>query len=529
MSERTPGDEKRSPHIGAFVLETLTLGMYGDPRHTLREYVQNAYDSIRAAQRTKFLNDRGRVDVTIASDAITIRDNGLGVRADLAWVTLTSIGASRKDRARDAGFRGIGRLAGMAYCEELTFRTTFPGETTLSTVRFDCNKLLAAMSPDEGGETELATLLSSAVTIEQQEGGATSDEHFFEVHLNGLARAPEALTNPVEVGAYLSETVPVGFSSEWTRREEIEADYRSYFGVPLETVDVYVSANDTTTQLFKPYGDTYQQQKGIAQLQSVEFHRGEDQRYWGWVGYLSESGAVTDWKTRGLRVRTRNIQVDGTQVFESMFTDVKPSYGRFSTYFVGEIHIDPEKVIPNARRDGFEENEAWLSIKRSLIAQICEPLAKHAYQASQDQQADVDKVIAEIDRLVDRSHSIADNSKSTYDQVVDLMNTAKRLRRKASSALKSVSDLDDTAVDQGASRTDLHASKLQDAAKNVEGVETQARMLIGRFLEEDERLAALKKRIREELIAELLEIVNAFVDAGTYQRIKRQLVKNTQG
>ena len=111
--------------------------------------------------------------------------------------------------------------------------------------------------------------------------------------------------------------------------------------MPLETIDVFVLANDTTMQLFKPYGDSYEQQKGIAQLQSVEFHHGEDRQYWGWVGYLSDSGAVTDWKTRGLRVRARNIQVDGTQIFESMFTDIKPSYGRFSTYFVGEIHIDP--------------------------------------------------------------------------------------------------------------------------------------------------------------------------------------------
>ena len=42
MSEgREPVREARAsmpvPHIGAFVLETLTLGMYGEPRHTLRE------------------------------------------------------------------------------------------------------------------------------------------------------------------------------------------------------------------------------------------------------------------------------------------------------------------------------------------------------------------------------------------------------------------------------------------------------------------------------------------------------------
>jgi len=201
MTEQPAG--RPNPHIGAFVLETLTIGMYGEPRHTLREYVQNAYDSIRTAQRTKFLAGRGRVDVNITSQQLSVRDNGLGVRAELAWSTLTSIGASRKDRTRDAGFRGIGRLAGMAYCEELVFRTTFPGETILSTIRFDCNKLLAAMNPDEGGDTELASLLADSIVLYQEDHGASSDEHFFEVQLNGLSRAPETLTKADGVNAYL--------------------------------------------------------------------------------------------------------------------------------------------------------------------------------------------------------------------------------------------------------------------------------------------------------------------------------------
>jgi hypothetical protein len=68
-----------------------------------------------------------------------------------------------------------GRLAGMAYCSELIFRTTFPGETTLTTVRFDCEKLLKAMSPDEGVDIELAKLLAQAISFEQEEDAADAD------------------------------------------------------------------------------------------------------------------------------------------------------------------------------------------------------------------------------------------------------------------------------------------------------------------------------------------------------------------
>src|SRR4051812_47871702 len=107
------------PHIGSFMLETITLGMYGEPAHTIREYVQNAFDSIRAARRSTYPRMEGKVTIVFEADGIVIRDDGLGIPSDQVWVTLTSVGASKKERERDAGFRGIGRLAGMAYCDEL--------------------------------------------------------------------------------------------------------------------------------------------------------------------------------------------------------------------------------------------------------------------------------------------------------------------------------------------------------------------------------------------------------------------------
>ncbi|MGJ4941429.1 ATP-binding protein [Bradyrhizobium sp. HKCCYLS1011] len=512
------------PHIGAFVLETLTLGMYGEPRHTLREYVQNSFDGIRAAQRVGFLSGRGKVTVTIRADEIVILDNGIGVSADQAWKTLTSIGASKKDRQRDAGFRGIGRLAGMAYCDELIFRTSFPGEATISKLTFDCDTLLKAMNPDEGGEVELSRLLARSIKMSPTEDASKSEDHFFEVTLKGLSKAPEVLTNPSEVRAYLSETVPVEFNPDWKRRSAIEEGYRTNFGGALETIDVFVAADGEPEQVFKPYGETYEHAKGTMELESIEYFSGAESRYWAWVGRMSESAAVTDWRTRGLRMRVRNIQVDGTEIAEKLFTKVKPSYGRFSTYYVGEIYIDPESVIPNARRDGFEETGAWLEIQSELITTVCAPLASDAYAASQRGQLDVEAVVGDIGDLVKRSNSLAQSSKSSYDQVVELMTSAKRLRRRAASALKIVDDLDATAVDEG--NPNLQKSVLlKDAAKSVESVETQARMLVGRFLEEDDKLAALKARLREEILQEVLDIVNAYVDPATYQKIKRRLTR----
>ena len=37
------------PYFGGFVLETLTIGMYGEARNAIREYIQNGFDSIQRA------------------------------------------------------------------------------------------------------------------------------------------------------------------------------------------------------------------------------------------------------------------------------------------------------------------------------------------------------------------------------------------------------------------------------------------------------------------------------------------------
>lgn len=515
-----------NPHVGAFVLETLTLGMYGEPRHTLREYVQNAFDSIRSAQRLKHLTGRGQVTIRLAPDAISIRDNGLGVSAAQAYRTLTSVGASKKDRQRDAGFRGIGRLAGMAYCDTLVFETTFPDETLTTTVSFDCVRLLKAMDPDSGGDMELSRLLGSAITFIQSEGAEPS-AHYFEVRMEGLGQAPDTLRTASTVIDYLSETVPVPYSPTWTRAAEIEQSYRSFFGTAMETIDVTVIAGDAEVAVYKPYGDVYEHANGETELESVEFEQDPDSRYWGWIGRTKDAVTISDWKTRTPRMRVRNIQVDGTQLFEQMFSEVNPSYGRLAAYYVGEIHVAPDQVVPNARRDGFEETPSWLAIRKELIESLCAGLASQAYEASRDKQKEITKVVKQVDDLKKAGGKLTQNPKASYEAVVDLLTKARRLRRNASSALKVANSVDATVAEGKELGPKSNVAVLQEAAKDVEAIESQARMLIGRFMDDDEKIAALRARIRSELMEEVLAIVNAHVDPPTYQAIRKRLLALT--
>src|SRR5262249_54797788 len=143
--------------VGKDVLELVSSAMYVDPLTVYREYVQNAADAIDDAKRRGEIakGKRGRVDIGIDPNSriVRIRDNGGGI----AWAEfakkLTALGASEKRGTQARGFRGVGRLAGLGYAQELVFRSRTDGEAQVSEMRWDCRALkasLRALEADHG-------------------------------------------------------------------------------------------------------------------------------------------------------------------------------------------------------------------------------------------------------------------------------------------------------------------------------------------------------------------------------------------
>ena len=132
---------KRPPRIGANVLETLTTGMYVHPLDTVRELVQNAADSVRKAEEASLIKrGAGRIEIELGHNnrSVVVRDNGTGIPTEEIGERLIDVGMSDKDIEHDAGFRGIGRLAGIAFCDALKFRTSAKGENKATVLEFDC-------------------------------------------------------------------------------------------------------------------------------------------------------------------------------------------------------------------------------------------------------------------------------------------------------------------------------------------------------------------------------------------------------
>ena len=100
--------------------------MYVDPLAIYREYIQNAADAIDEAREPTCSDQKktGKLRSTSTREA-----NSEGPRqrhGDSAAEfenRMTSFGASVKRGTNARGFRGVGRLSGLAYCQELIFRS----------------------------------------------------------------------------------------------------------------------------------------------------------------------------------------------------------------------------------------------------------------------------------------------------------------------------------------------------------------------------------------------------------------------
>ncbi len=206
--------------VGVFTLENLTTGMYIDSLVIFREYIQNSCDAIDKARTEKILaEDEDRIEITIdaAARRITIEDNATGIPVLDFKSSLINIAYSDKTLKTDRGFRGIGRLCGLAYCRELRFTSTAKGEGIQSTVIFNAAKLREIFYGKKKYTVKEA--LDDIVSFDTT--AADADEHFFRVELIDIVKENNDLLDVEKVRDYLSFVAPVTYSPNFYYQTEI--------------------------------------------------------------------------------------------------------------------------------------------------------------------------------------------------------------------------------------------------------------------------------------------------------------------
>ena len=356
-------DPHETPALsGAGLLGLVTTGMYDNPLSMYREYIQNAADAVT---RSGF-RGKARVDIKIdiSERRVRIRDYGPGLSRKEALERLLPIGRSDKTLGIDRGFRGVGRLAGLAFAKTVSFTTRAREERAVTRITWHSDRL-----PELGSaESELEEAIVDCVNVETLPDSDHPD-HFFEVEVEGVARhSAGLLLNRDAVRDYVGEVCPVPMRSEFPFAEKVE---ELFYGIeaPL-ALEVLLEGDPQPVE--RPYGASIRVSANkeaaftefeVVRMPSVD---GNGDAVLGWIAHSSYLGAIPkEQQVRGIRARVGNIQIGGEAIFDDLFTEE-----RFNRWCVGELHILDSRIIPNARRDYFEPGPHLRNLENQLTPVI---------------------------------------------------------------------------------------------------------------------------------------------------------------
>lgn len=357
--------EGYKPRIGKNVIETLTLGMYENPYIIYREYVQNATDQIDIAVEQNILDKKndGKISILINKDngTISIEDNATGIKSSEVLSFLGDVANSQKDRDKHKGFRGIGRLGGLGYCNALIFETSYKEEPSKSTITLDA-KQLKRIIEDKTAAMDASTVMSVITSLETLEEEAK--KHYFKVKLEGVTN--DLLLQEQKVKEYLSMVAPIPFSKSFSFAEKIYQYFRGN-NIKIEEYDVCLDVN--SEKLYKAYKNQITSKRGnkLVNVIDVGFIKIKNNQQelialaWYSITDLLNNIIHQNNIERGFRIRKNNIQIGSEDTLNNFFTE-----DRFNHHFIGEIYVIGSDFIPNARRDYFNDNETILNFASKL-------------------------------------------------------------------------------------------------------------------------------------------------------------------
>lgn len=432
--------------FGANILENLTTGMYKDSKVSYREYIQNACDQIDKAVELGILPsiESGQIQIWLSEDdrTISIEDNATGIKQSEFEATLANIADSKKQIGEDKGFRGIGRLCGLAYCRELVFTSTAVGEDVISEMRCNAQKMRELLNRNINGEKFTASeVLHEIYTFSYRKVKGIEDEHWFKVELLDVNDENTELLDFTEVKNYLSFTAPVPYKNTFIYQSEIYKHAKE-LGYRLDEYSIKLNGED----VFKNYQTDFKTSKGDDTIFDIEFKDFRDEEgnliMWLWFG-LSKFKAIIskDCKMRGLRLRKENIQIGNEDALQKLFKEDRGQH-----YFVGEVFAVSKNLIPNSQRDYFNENPMRVWFEREISKYFKDALTKVYYGGSKANSSF--RAIDEYEKKV-TEHQEKTNNNDYVDpnhaaQATETIKKAKTDAEKAQKEIDKIKKSDDS-------------------------------------------------------------------------------------
>jgi len=201
--------------------------------------------------------------------------------------------------------------------------------------------------------------------------------------MEGIDDDASAFLNAQELDKYLSQVAPLKYDAQRFIFAPKIAEWAKGHGVIIPTITLVIKTPTMERQVFKPYKTHYRTRRGNLDIEvrDVRFYPEDvsfESPFWLWYGETDLLGMVDDERVAGLRFRKNNIALGGPERVAELFPGLE---GRLNSWLTGEIHVLSSAVIPNARRDGFEQTEDWKGV-RAALAPFIEQHCKACHEAS---------------------------------------------------------------------------------------------------------------------------------------------------
>ena len=377
--------------VGPSILGLVTSGIYDDPLAIYREYIQNAVDELSRLDGVE-----GKVEITVdpRQKRVSICDNGPGLTYQECLDDLIPISQSKKCLGRDRGFRGIGRLSGLAFSESVTFLTRASVCEPVTRVVWSrtglADRTYAIQATEQGFQNWV-----SVETLDDFD----CPEHFFRVEIDGVSRhAAGVLLNREAVRGYIAEVCPVPLSTDFPFFKQV----REIFPSLQSPYSLRITLDGEEQPVQRQYGSTIalagNKEDNFCEFEEVRVPSidGGGDAAVGWVAHSSYLGAIPKGeRIRGIRVRVGNIQVGDEGVFDHLFEEE-----RFNRWCVGEVHILDSRIIPNGRRDYFERDPHLRNLENHLAPIFGQIAAKcRSASSSRNREKKVSSAVVEIEGM----------------------------------------------------------------------------------------------------------------------------------
>lgn len=506
--------------IGKNILDNLTTGMYSDSRVIYREYIQNACDQIDLAVKMDILaQGEGQVDILIDNSKryISILDNATGVKSESFIEDLGDIANSNKQIGQNKGFRGIGRLCGLAYCKTLKFKTSYLGESVASIMTCDAKKMREMLV--ENKKYTIDEIWEAIVKYDTK--AEEEDKHYFEVEMIDINRENTDLLNEKRIKEYLNFVAPVPYKNTFILRSSIYAHARD-IGCVIDEYCVQINGQ----QIFKEYTTKIKEQSGanlknyddISKLEFKDFYD-EDGHLLAWMWYgLSrfEKSIPKVNQMRGLRVRSGNIQIGNDDVVQNLFKENRGNY-----YFVGEIFAEDDKLIPNSQRDYFNENETRVKFEDELRTYFYDVLHRLYYDANRlknayKKQEEYVSKVDEYNKKTNENGFVNEEEKQKLKFAIDKVEKEAEEARKQIDRFREVDEESPIAEVQKSIENKFGAEKLQREVAAKEVVKAEETDKKKQYITSS--MSKLSKSERK-LVSKLLTIINEVAPKDVAEKI----------